>query len=43
MRFDLGQLLEIEITEKNGQFELARIRWIFEDGELRGGRITKSK
>lgn len=45
MKMNLGELKEIkiQIKDKGGpQFERARVSWIFEYGEIRGGRITLS-
>lgn len=44
MELNLGKLINIEIQLKDSnKFEKARIKWIFENGEIRGGRITFSK
>lgn len=44
MELNLGELIDIEIQVKDpNQFEKARVKWIFENGEIRGGRITDSQ
>lgn len=44
MELNFGELIEVEIQLKDPKkFEKARVKWIFTNGEIRGGRITISK
>lgn len=45
MKFELGSFkkVELQINENKDSWDLARVTWVFADGKIRGGRITKSK
>jgi len=44
MEMNLGKLIQINFREpiKSDAFTIMYVTWIFEFGEIRGGRITKS-